>query len=205
MRTPVPKKRRSLRRTSTPASVATCNSSLSDIVSTLKLSKSLKNAALNLIKDDPCIWIGSFEKTVDDFAPVQDGEFKLLFNFLDEFGQVWHFKYKQSNDIINWLDVKEDFCEDMQKQYLKRLSGLKIKFKSGDSIEEYVQGQFDVFKSFFPKLNDQELILAAISGLPEDIQLSMNEYKDVTASVFKNFCKTMDQVLKAKASAEVDN
>lgn len=204
--TPAPKKRRTAPRTSTPASAANNQSCLSGIVSTLKLSKSLKITSFNLVKDDPCIWIGSFEKAVEDQGPVQDIAFKLLFNFLDEYGQNWHFKYKQNNDIINWFEVKEDFCADMQKAYLKKLSALKSKYKNGESIEVYVQGQFDVFKSFFPKLNDQELILLAISGLPGEIQLSMNEYKDVSTSVFKSFCKTLDQVMKVKqAASEADN
>ena len=93
----------------------------------------------------------------------------------------------------------------MQKVYLKKLGALKNKYKAGESIEDYVQGQFDVFRSFFPKLNDQELILAAISGLPEEIQLGMNEYKGVSTSVFKSFCKTMDQVLKANQNAADQN
>lgn len=101
--------------------------------------------------------------------------------------------------------MKEDFCVDMQKKYLKKLGALKNKYNVGQSIEDYVQKQFDVFKSFFPKLSDQELILAAISGLPEEIQLSMNEYKGVSTSVFKSFCKTLDQVMKARQDAADQN
>ena len=102
MQTPAPKKLRKPQRTSTPAHASTTQSSLAGIVSTLKVCKSLKIAPFDLIKDEPCIWIGSFEKAVEDQGPVQDIGFKLLFNFLDEYGQVWHFKYKQTNDIINW-------------------------------------------------------------------------------------------------------
>ena len=168
----------------------------------MKLSKSVKIDAFNLLKDEPGVWIGSFEKSLENQGPIEDIGFSTLFHFLDSSCQSWHFQYRRKNKIIIWSELKEDFVEDMQNRFVEKLSQLKKKYVPDELVEKYVEEQCEVHKSFFPKLSEKELILAAMAGLPKEMQLELNEYKDVALSVFLNFCNYMDQAKKDEARKE---
>ena len=77
-----------------------------------------------MLKDDPGLWIGSFEKALENHGPVEDIAFATLFHLLDDSGQTWHFQYRRKNKIIIWSELKDDFVEFMQKRFVKKLGDL---------------------------------------------------------------------------------
>lgn len=99
-------------------------STFASIASTLKTSKSIKIEPFNMLKDDPGLWIGSFEKALENHGPVEDIAFATLFHLLDDSGQTWHFQYRRKNKIIIWSELKDDFVEFMQKRFVKKLGDL---------------------------------------------------------------------------------
>lgn len=198
--TPAPKKTKKSPKTSTPATFAVKPvplSTFSSITSSLKTSKSLKIEPFDMLKDDPGLWIGSFEKALEVHGPIDDIAFPTLFHLLDDDGQAWHFQYRRKNRIIIWSELKDDFVEIMQKRFVKKLGDLKKSYVDNESVENYVQEQFNLYKSFFQKLTEKELILAAMAGLPQAYKLELIEYKDVKAFVFLSFCQFIDKANKA--------
>lgn len=180
-----PKRQKRPQKTSTPAAVNLVQvSTFSSIASSLKTSKSLKVEPFNMLKDDPGFGIGAFEKALENHGPVDDIAFPTLFHLLDDDGQSWHFQYRKKNKIIIWSELKVDFVEIMQKRFAKKLGDLKKPYVNNESVEDYVQNQFALHKSFLPKMSDKELILLAIAGLPKTMILELIEYKDVKLSVF---------------------
>lgn len=204
--TPLPKKQKRSPKTSTPISAATNSnplSTFSSIAASLKTSKLLKVEPFNLFKDDPGLWIASFEKALENHGSIEDIAFPTLFHLLDDVCQSWHFRYRRQNKIIIWSELKDDFIEYMQKRFVKKLGELKKQYDNKESVEKYVQDQVDIHKAFFPKLTEKELILAAIAGLPDTLKLDLNEYKDVKLSVFLSFCNFVDK--SNQAARQDDN
>lgn len=194
--TPVVSKRKKVTHTPTPLSGPSSSLSLSNfssIASSLKVSKLVKIEAFNSLKDDPCVWIGSFEKAVEKHGPVEDIGFVSLFHFLDSSCQPWHFSYRRKNKIIIWSDVKEEFCHHMQKQFVEKIALLKKHYTKGQTVKDFVKEQIESHKAFFPKLSDKELILASIGGLPQEIRFELVEYKDAKLSTFLEFCECIDK------------
>lgn len=203
--TPTPKKFKRTPKTSTPVSNAVNSiplTTFASIASSLITSKSLKVEPFNMLKDDPGFWIGSFEKALETHGPVDDIAFPTLFHLLDDDGQTWHFQYRRKNKIIIWSELKEDFIEMMQKRFVKKLGDLKKQHNENESVETYVQNQFNLHKSFFPKMTEKDLILLSIAGLSQSLKLELIEYKDVKLSVFLNFCKFIDKANLANQRAQ---
>lgn len=139
--TPAPKKAKRTIITSTPIPAVVNSSPMStfaSIASSLKTSKSIKVEPFNMLKDDPGLWIGSFEKALENHGPVEDIAFATLFHLLDDNGQTWHFKYRRENRIVIWSELKDDFVEYMQKRFVKKLGDLKKHYVVDESVEAYV-------------------------------------------------------------------
>lgn len=188
-RSPLKKKR-----TSTPAKSSSTNtvSTFSSVASSLKIAKSLKIGVFNLIRDNPSVWMATFVKEMEKFGPVENIGSSTLFHLLDRDCQSWLYTYKRKNPLMIWDDFQSDFCSEMQTKYFEKLSVLKKKWRSGDKVQEYSKEQIDSFKMFYPKMNDNELILAAVSGLPKKIQIELDDYRDSKIDDFLHFCGLFD-------------
>ena len=203
--TPVTKKPKRTIITSTPILAAVSSTPIStfaSIASSLKTLKTIKVEPFNMLKDDPGLWSGAFEKALENHGPVEDIAFATLFHLIDDSGQTWHFQYRRRNKIIIWPELKDEFVEFMQKRFVKKLGELKKQYVDDQSAEAYVQGQVNVHKSFFSKMSEKELILVAMAGLPEDFRLELTEYKDVKLSVFQSFCQFIDKANKVIADRD---
>ena len=145
--TPATKKQKRHVNTSTPISAVVKSSPMStfaSIASSLKTSKSIKVEPFNMLKDDPGLWIGLFEKALENHGPVEDIPFPTLFHLLDDSGQTWHFQYRRKNKIISWSELKDDFVECMQKHFIKKHGFLKKQFVANEPVKAYVQNQVNV-------------------------------------------------------------
>ena len=111
-----------------------------------------------MLKDDPGLWIGLFEKALENHGPVEDIAFPTLFHLLDDSGQTWHFQYRRKNKIISWSELKDDFVECMQKRFIKKLGFLKKQFVANEPVKAYSASRkissrvwrYPVSKSFKP-------------------------------------------------------
>ena len=119
--------------------------------------------------------------------------FALLFHLLEENCLAWHFKHRRTNPIHSWANYKDDFVEEMNKQFLKKLSTLKEKFEKGKTYVGYVNTQIETHKLFFPNLSKSEVILMCLAGLPDCVQKDLNEFKSVSLKGFVSFCEILDK------------
>lgn len=76
--------------------------------------------------------------------------------------------------------------------YFEKLIILKKKYCEGDKVKTYAKEQIDAFKLFYPKMNDNGLILDAFSGFPKKIQTDLSDFRDCKVNDFLHFCSLFD-------------
>lgn len=159
----------------------------------MKVATGLKINPFYLLKDNPAIWMATFAKEIEKAGSIESIGIGILFHLLDRDCKSWLYTYKRSNPLVIWKDFEKEFCIEMHSKYFEKLSTFKEKLASDDKVEIYIQNQINAFKEFFPKMTDQELILAAMSGLPKKIQIELDDYKSVKVNDFLHFCMLFDQ------------
>ena len=169
------------------------------ITSKVKLTESLNLKEFDLINDDPAIWIAGFESVAKDHGSLEEIGLAIMFHLLDEECLSWHFSYRRLNQIFIWSNYKDEFVEEMNRRFLDKLSNLKKKCSATETYTSYVNEQINLHKKFFPKLEDTELILACLAGLPTVAQKDLNEFKSVPLKSFLNFCTILDKEKQAFA------
>ena len=179
--------------TSTPKATQEEKTPLSLIASKVKFAESLNLKQFDLMKDDPAIWIAKFEAAAKQHGSLKELGFALLFHLFDENCLVWHFQHRRANPISSWANYKDEFLDEMNKRFLKKLSTLKQKWETSKTYAEYVNEQVETHKSFFPNMTESELILVCLSGLPCSVQTDLNEFKSVSLNAFVNFCAILDK------------
>lgn len=188
-----PNKRLRRNVTSTPSTDNTVKPQMSAIASKAKLIDSLNLKQFDLINDDPTIWIAGFEAAAKKHGDLDEIGCAILFHLLDDDCLTWHFGYRRANPIFIWSDYKGEFVDEMNTRFLSKLSMLKQKHEGTQTYTDYVDQQIKIYKSFFPKMTDNDLILTLLAGLPNNAQKDLNEFRSVGLNAFKSFCAILDK------------